>query len=282
MTHMVFCDICNRKRPVKGARNASCQPKRNAVLLACLVKLNIISLNRARRIFDELLQTTKSTRNHKRFCREHYAESVSFLAAMVEMRTGRDSCYGLDAVPQDVLVDVLEELDLLNNRFDEKLKLNVFDLSTFYNSYASDIQHNTGKWRRCIQELAALRPPVQSAKQEVEEVLSDATLNLPIGTLPPSDSSANQDLFTDVIPKSEPQYPDDPEFPETDPTLMDRYFLVRGKKLMNLFRFCPQCGQQVRRTALTATGTAPVVHFLCDACSSTAMKWEGQDLSTSQ
>ncbi|KAK6056434.1 hypothetical protein COOONC_06063 [Cooperia oncophora] len=45
--------------------------------------------------------------------------------------------------------------------------------------------------------------------------------------------------------------------------LLDKEFLIKGRQLLKLFRFCPSCGSNMFDTAqfvtLTASGTNPII-----------------------
>ncbi|ETN74029.1 hypothetical protein NECAME_13253 [Necator americanus] len=62
----------------------------------------------------------------------------------------------------------------------------------------------------------------------------------------------------------------------------DRNFVVEGKKLLELFRYCPICGTNMDASGssfrLSAVGNAPVVDFLCMQClkeKGKGTRWEG-------
>ncbi|VDM74170.1 unnamed protein product [Strongylus vulgaris] len=68
-----------------------------------------------------------------------------------------------------------------------------------------------------------------------------------------------------------------------EPRILDKFYLVQGRMLLKLFRFCPNCGNNLSTSdqstvSFTAIGTAPIVQFICSNCSSsTAMtqRWDG-------
>ncbi|KAK6028990.1 hypothetical protein OSTOST_04917 [Ostertagia ostertagi] len=67
---------------------------------------------------------------------------------------------------------------------------------------------------------------------------------------------------------------------QTEAADLQRYFLVKGERLLELFRFCPQCGGQLDKTHLKAVGSAAVVRFLCENCSvrkPSVKSWESKD-----
>ncbi|KAK5970117.1 hypothetical protein GCK32_013789 [Trichostrongylus colubriformis] len=71
------------------------------------------------------------------------------------------------------------------------------------------------------------------------------------------------------------------ELDETDPKLLDQHFLIKGSQLLTLFCFCPSCGSKISRSVtsvrLRAVGTAPVVDYICTACSPNQKRFEGQE-----
>ncbi|RCN32297.1 hypothetical protein ANCCAN_21906, partial [Ancylostoma caninum] len=72
------------------------------------------------------------------------------------------------------------------------------------------------------------------------------------------------------------------ELPPQDPSLLNKYFLVEGEELLQLFHFCPKCGHKIpegNTVRLLESGTAPVVQYLCKVCSLRGLpvkRWEGQ------
>ncbi|VDM63834.1 unnamed protein product [Angiostrongylus costaricensis] len=67
---------------------------------------------------------------------------------------------------------------------------------------------------------------------------------------------------------------------KTESSLLDDFFLVKGRKLLNLFRFCPICGMKLSQACLSADGNAPIVDFVCTACNPSVNRWNGQDCAT--
>ncbi|KAK6018123.1 hypothetical protein OSTOST_16305 [Ostertagia ostertagi] len=69
----------------------------------------------------------------------------------------------------------------------------------------------------------------------------------------------------------------------TKPETLDRYFLVKGFQLMQLFQFCPQCGHRLSETELVGKGTAAIVKYVCKGCNFGAQcvkQWESQELQS--
>ncbi|XGW19440.1 hypothetical protein V3C99_003355, partial [Haemonchus contortus] len=54
---------------------------------------------------------------------------------------------------------------------------------------------------------------------------------------------------------------------ETDPSATGKYYLVQGEMLLNLFRFCPECGKRLKQSRLSAVGMAAIVRYVCPKCS---------------
>ncbi|KAK5981853.1 hypothetical protein GCK32_013690 [Trichostrongylus colubriformis] len=72
----------------------------------------------------------------------------------------------------------------------------------------------------------------------------------------------------------------EPSLRETDPAALDRYYLVQGRRLVQLFQLCPQCGHRLSETELNGIGTAAIVNFVCQSCGTTetqVQRWESQE-----
>ncbi|KAK6020037.1 hypothetical protein OSTOST_14315, partial [Ostertagia ostertagi] len=71
------------------------------------------------------------------------------------------------------------------------------------------------------------------------------------------------------------------ELDETNPELLSKQFLIKGRQLLKLFRFCPSCGTRISDTvrclSLTANGKTPIVHYICTACYPFEKRFEGQE-----
>ncbi|KAK5981613.1 hypothetical protein GCK32_007341 [Trichostrongylus colubriformis] len=61
---------------------------------------------------------------------------------------------------------------------------------------------------------------------------------------------------------------------QTDPDALYQYYFVQGDMLVNLFRFCPDCGNRLDYNQLTKVGTAAVVKYACACCGQ--KQWESQ------
>ncbi|KAK6020920.1 hypothetical protein OSTOST_13418 [Ostertagia ostertagi] len=74
--------------------------------------------------------------------------------------------------------------------------------------------------------------------------------------------------------------PESLKLEKTDPQLLEEHFLVKGSQLLKLFRFCPSCGSKIADSecvSLTASGKAPIVHYICTECSPFEKRFEGQE-----
>ncbi|KAK6056436.1 hypothetical protein COOONC_06065 [Cooperia oncophora] len=97
------------------------------------------------------------------------------------------------------------------------------------------------------------------------------------------ESTSNEDTANQVTAQSDSAV--DPEsilqLDGTDPMLLDKEFLIKGRQLLKLFRFCPSCGSNIFDTAqfvtLTASGTNPIVHYTCTVCVPFEKRFEGLD-----
>ncbi|XGW04799.1 hypothetical protein V3C99_015740 [Haemonchus contortus] len=112
------------------------------------------------------------------------------------------------------------------------------------------------------------------------------------------DFKVSEDEHTESPEEDPGESPDDPDFNikdelacgsstasclgETDEDVSNQYFLVKGVKLLELFQFCPRCGNKLLGARLKAVGTAAVVKFVCEGCSIKDVEmWESQERTVS-
>ncbi|KAJ1366736.1 hypothetical protein KIN20_027491 [Parelaphostrongylus tenuis] len=287
------CAVCHVLRSTVAVRWSSKLPKCNVLLLSCLVNRSTINMDWAVKVYSGTLQC------RKRFCKDHYIEAGSFLGSLVRKRYDGDISLGFDGVPSYVLEEILAELAYYVMRIDEHVKLNTVDIMNFYKECLSKFKDMI-IWKLMDQDFSMLQERVKQDLEAVDEF--SARNNILCQAV--DDLSARNgilcqaaDEFTtnngDSILLSEPNSSDTTmesnendldlftiKLCKTESSLLEDLFVVKGRKLLNLFRFCPLCGMKLSQACLTAAGTAPIVDFICTACSPSMNRWNGQDSAT--
>ncbi|KAK6028021.1 hypothetical protein OSTOST_05939 [Ostertagia ostertagi] len=175
-------------------------------------------------------------------------------------------------IPQEIV-------DALNRKAKDYDEITPRDVSTFLND-ALKRYYSTSMW------------PVN--EETNGETVDEGENSVGMESMPDSDKHFSLVKLEDEKPTSSisrvDEFPPDhesistsnnkPSLQETDPADLDRYYLVKGKMLMQLFRLCPRCGHRLNGAQLCAAGTAAVVKFLCDDCSiqqPVVRRWDSQD-----
>ncbi|KHJ85065.1 hypothetical protein OESDEN_15214, partial [Oesophagostomum dentatum] len=233
-----------------------------------------------------------STTKRKRICDDHYIQAARYITGVIAVNGTIVSGY---AKTEDIPVHLVEALNNEATKLDANLKTTARDVSIFV-SDCFDRYWEGGQWLGG--SLAAVHQPDEITQRTdgVEDVMDHETATEqplePVldsrehNTFATTEQSCSRTSVlstqtTDWIPEC---YTDDSikdsDLPAQDTSLLNKYFLVEGEQLMALFRFCPKCGHSLEdRTLvrLTANGTAPVVHYICEHCHGLKPKrWEGQ------
>ncbi|KAK6049450.1 hypothetical protein COOONC_13045 [Cooperia oncophora] len=108
-----------------------------------------------------------------------------------------------------------------------------------------------------------------------KEVLTDdellASTSSPFSESAPDNSHDEDSSLSSISSRALQMLP----LGQTDSAALQNFYFVQGDMLMNLFRFCPECGNPLWKRQLTKVGTAAVVRYRCAYCN-TNDQWESQ------
>ncbi|WKX89246.1 hypothetical protein Q1695_008696 [Nippostrongylus brasiliensis] len=248
-------------------------------------------------------------RVRKRVCKRHFVEAAAYIGGMVFELNGAP-VERLFTVASPIMEEVLANLETYREALDGAACLTFSQIAQFYCDYNSEYSSHYNRKRKKavdVDELNALNnsdhivadslfmvkkecdddaPHVvdftsqRRIPSSLEEILSH--LNNDQGHEPGTSGQPLSEFPTCDNESYEAALPNNSlELEETDPSLLERYFLISGKKLLRLFKFCPNCGARLsstmRSVRLRAEGTAPIVNYVCVSCAPYEKVFEGQE-----
>ncbi|EYC39217.1 hypothetical protein Y032_0668g1345 [Ancylostoma ceylanicum] len=125
-----LCAICGQLRPQYSLRAASARRSWNIIMLSCLARHGIISLEMAESVYTQVSKNSDKLKGL--FCKEHYIDVAVFLGKEVEQLGGDFPFLGLSEVPRKVLNDFIGILRACGKLLDSELDLHVKDIMDFY------------------------------------------------------------------------------------------------------------------------------------------------------
>ncbi|KAK6726674.1 hypothetical protein RB195_004786 [Necator americanus] len=302
------CCVCRQFVEDAYSRWASTCHKQRAVLLCGLVVFVCGNL-KTLKVAYELMNSKR-----KRICDLHFIETGRCMTDQIILSGGSllrsDEQGEVRAYIRnsDIPQHLVESLQNVLNRFDDGIFFSVCDVGTFVNECLWRY-HNAEQWMDLNMQYSK-RLESQRVKQTVRIGGSHDLLPASAQCIPESpklelktvekqestDGSSNGHSFSSRFvtvgplrtPKEEPSDPTIDtswkisELPPQDPSLLKNCFMVEGKQLIQLFRFCPQCGSKIppgNKVRLLENGTTPIVQHLCSMCSlrgEPVKRWVGQ------
>ncbi|EYC10449.1 hypothetical protein Y032_0055g2561 [Ancylostoma ceylanicum] len=264
------CLLCNKYVEELLLRRTTPKSNHTIVLLSSLVLFNVIDLTEAKRCYEACVKI------RQRFCDQHYIDAAKFIAS--EM-----ACLGIAFTtyvdePRGVVVSYANEKDVPMHLIDsvqenarkisEQLVVTQRRVSEFLNYCLSRYQPEA--FRAIISPDP--QPESASSLAETEESHKDNMDVKPAALLCGSSNTPElivvgrdhsvMDAFTEESTTE--------ELDETDPILLEKKFIVKGNRLLSLFRFCPKCGTEInknrRNVRLTEAAASLMVHYICDNC----------------
>ncbi|KAK6014534.1 hypothetical protein OSTOST_20082 [Ostertagia ostertagi] len=293
------CAICGNVLGKADGRSSSLTKSFNMILLLCHSLAGERHSESARTLAESI------TRHNIKICHVHAVHAAQYLAAEMALAGKRFShfrdpkAHGRTAFVTDL--DIPKDIvSVLNTLAKGSVTITPREVSKFLNDalkryystpfwpvteqddrvyVKSEVVEAEDEWEAANASTAAdgstaeedneepsLCPPEVSAKDllgdDLSECCSDTLENAS------ESSKTSSSFFEPVIRK-------------TDPDVFDRYFLVKGSQLMELFQFCPRCGCRLNGTELVGVGVAAVVKFVCKGCSTdtpNVQLWKSQEL----
>ncbi|EYC24280.1 hypothetical protein Y032_0014g2417 [Ancylostoma ceylanicum] len=307
MTRATFgCKVCGDFKKVALGRWTSHQPH-IIVMLSALAHFHGLEVKDLKEIY-------RSFQIRRMVCREHYVDAASSIAAAIEAHTGTFHQCGInvDGVVTEASLAkllpavVLDDLKAFAKEMDANIMLTMRNVAHFVNDVlarhglrgvtAATSNHiyvpakrEAPRKRKKIDEIAN---HVKKLKEEVvdttarEETRAENAeeydrCRSPLIDVTSCDSPTHDE---DGQEKSSAQLDNDLQPAQMEPNILDKFYMVQGRMLLKLFRFCPSCGNNLSTSeqstvSFTAIGSAPIVQYICSNCSSsTAMtqRWDGQ------
>ncbi|KAL6740290.1 hypothetical protein Aduo_013659 [Ancylostoma duodenale] len=264
------CLLCSKYVEERLLRRTTPNSHHTIVLLSSLVLFNAIDLEEAKRCYDACL------RIRQRLCDQHYIDAAKFIAS--EM-----ACLGIGFTtyldePRGVVVSYANEKDvplhLIDSVQENARKLNAQlvvtprRVSEFLNYCLSRYQADAFRptiSADSLQETASSLADTEKSNNDAMDVkpvallcgTSDTPEVIVVGRDHPTKDTSEAESTVEELDK-------------TDPALLEKKFVVKGNRLLSLFRFCPGCGTEInknrRSIMLTEAGPSPIVHYICSSC----------------
>ncbi|KAK6745775.1 hypothetical protein RB195_012097 [Necator americanus] len=301
------CYLCHQCSNVAFSRWSSQTRKQLAVLLCGFMLFVGGNFEEMKTAYDVMKE------RRRRICDIHFIETAQRMTDEITSRGGsllRSEDDGRTYVSKrDIPPQLIANLQDVLNGFDDGSLFSDVDVQTFVNECLSRY-YNGEVWMgpdlqfpKSVQPMGLKRveeasvpsgpqfvpsttpPPTKRPKIELEfvekrESTSESSFvhsvsseSITIGSFhaPNKDTSTSSFDPWDIC-----------ELPSQDNDLLRKHFMVEGEQLLQLFRFCPQCGQKIpegNTVRLLEHGNVPIVQFLCKNCSrqgEPVKRWEGQ------
>ncbi|VDM75171.1 unnamed protein product [Strongylus vulgaris] len=258
------CYLCGRYTDERLLRRTTPNSHHTVVLLSSLVLFNALDLEKAKRCYEACLKI------RQRLCDQHYIDAAQFISS--EM-----ACLGIGFTtyvdePRGVVVSYVNEKDVplhLTDTIDEnakklnaRLTITGRKVSEFLNFCLSRYQVDGIRAATGDQEDDA--DVKESIKEEMDikpvALLCGKSKSSELIVVGPDHSTDSSSANQETVEKLD----------ETDPELLKKDFTIKGKRLLSLFRFCPNCGTKIRarkgQVKLIEKDSSPVVYYLCNGC----------------
>ncbi|KAK5971786.1 hypothetical protein GCK32_004439 [Trichostrongylus colubriformis] len=247
------CWLCGRMTSDNVLRGASRSLHYNYVLMMALSMAQHLNVEEARVKAEQLGGSRK-------LCHDHVVCAAQYLLAEVVMAgnqishfddpkaQGRTAYLNIADIPQELIT-------ALNRTAEGYAVITGLDVLRFLND-ALKRYYATPIWPVTEEVDADAVESGGTSELPNESLVADEEDQKPV-VFSYSEKSTNElecdDMSDDSSTSSEPP------LEKTDPAALDQFYLVRGRKLVQLFRFCPRCGNRLNESQLSAVGTEAVV-----------------------
>ncbi|XGW24968.1 hypothetical protein V3C99_006426 [Haemonchus contortus] len=272
------CIICGRPVHADEVRRSSSARRQNIILMASLSLGGEIERSNVDALVDN------ACTDNKFFCHTHLVTAAQYISAEMAM-AGRRFSHFEDPTAwastayvtlADIPPHLVESFNEMKNN--DNIVITERDVCTFLNN-ALRKYHGTPLWPERIEDRL-------NFDEGASGMISSSAAGLKEGATLLDALQASAKQFDGTLDASDTVCHPSPSFLRTshseqkDPVTKGHYYLVKGEKLMQLFRFCPECGEKLRSTKLTAAGTAAIVEYVCGNCchhTDEQRHWESQE-----
>ncbi|KAK5976447.1 hypothetical protein GCK32_010108 [Trichostrongylus colubriformis] len=287
----VTCAICSRRAAHTHMRGSSKSKVVNAILMGSLSAFGCASSSSARYSYQEISATSK------KICHGHWIQAAQCMCTEMALMGKRYTTF-TPVVGQTgayvTLMDIPDHLvDLLNSTLENlgiEVKVNCNEVWHFLNN-ALRRYYGTPFWPSEEQLAADQNEEVEQNHEVSEEYSNDITMEEELEKKPKVswdvvDYESDEESVSSVETKCSEYVPSDAAsasgsdplssdseyaFPsssvknmkDTDPSDLSRNYLVSGEALLELFKFCPDCGYELEKVQLTTVDTVAVVKYVC-------------------
>ncbi|CAJ0599634.1 unnamed protein product [Cylicocyclus nassatus] len=252
-------------------------------------------------VAQELLQLYFASfkQTQKFLCVTHFINTAQSLLSETTLNGGRlcrrrDGTYYLDA--QEIPAELLHSLNTAITFFADDIVVSSVEVNNYLNFYMKRFFNSKGYWtvppshQEAVAELEAIMEEPQEEAVEpptpgrAHENVEQSPFNTPL--LKKGDSTSSKattgSLYSPGRDESSDSEDDEEEdqllLKETDPHLLDAYFLVQGKKLLELLQINMSGSENnAKRMRLTRKASCPIIVYVTEGPRPEKKRWEGQD-----
>ncbi|KAK5971784.1 hypothetical protein GCK32_004437 [Trichostrongylus colubriformis] len=272
---MRSCGLCGKLVALANLRKSSEANQTNYILMMSLSLAGQMDVETAR------AKAYSAAGGNRRFCHLHVVHAAQYMMAEVVMAGnqishfddptahGRTAYLNIADIPQELVT-------ALNRMAKGNAIITDMDVCKFLND-ALKRYYATPIWPVTEEVNANAVGSGSTSELPNENLVADEEDQKP-AVFSYVEKSTNELECDDMSDYSSTSSPEPPRV-KTDAAALDQFYLVRGRKLVQLFRFCPQCGNKLDEIQLNAVGTEAVVRFVCEKCrtkSSHIWRWESQ------
>ncbi|KAK5965867.1 hypothetical protein GCK32_015753 [Trichostrongylus colubriformis] len=270
---MRTCMICGKFVSNEDTRPVSRTKAYNYIMLMSLSLSGQINIEGARTAAERITGMS-------RICAMHIVHAAQYLLAEMAVKGRTILCYDIDGVRTAYvnIGDIPGELVSALNRCAEdsgQTYVTARDVGKFING-ALQRFYSTSFWPSSEEER--ISEDVFHVDRDAEVSNGDVKLFGDETHQHSADNSRGLSLERNDEPEciTLSSCSSEQSLRETGVAALDQYYLVQGKLLVQLFKFCPKCGHRLNGTELSNVGTAAIVKFVCNTCS-TVQQWASQE-----
>nr|CDJ82261.1 unnamed protein product [Haemonchus contortus] len=123
---MYYCSLCRALQPIGTIRYRWSDKTSTAILISCFVKLDFLTLDDAKVIYDDIRSDLKYV------CNDHYVEALLFLADEIEQRWETFPLELIDDVPVMIIRAVIRQIQGNISSFDVNVRLEAKHIRAFF------------------------------------------------------------------------------------------------------------------------------------------------------